>query len=100
MAEAFNIKDLHNYVKEAYESGEYEAANATYTQWQTDKEQSSTSDFDMGKMQAEHDYATTGKFKHYPEQIVKIINQLAGNKAAEIGEFIAGYNRVKRNQTK
>ncbi|AXX64904.1 hypothetical protein DS830_05190 [Bombilactobacillus bombi] len=90
------LKNIHDYVKENYEAGNYDNAKAAYTSWETEKDkQTNLSDFEMGVQKAQNDYKQNRTFATYPKLAIGILNKLFGNKASEISEFIHGYNSYK-----
>lgn len=90
------LNDLHDYVKNNYEAGNYDDAKAAYTAWNTTNDESTNlTDFEMGVQKAQSDYAKTGTFATYPKLAIDILNELFADKASEISEFIRGYNSEK-----
>ncbi|WP_203641243.1 hypothetical protein [Levilactobacillus andaensis] len=99
------LKDIHNYVKENYEAGNYDDAKTAYTSWKTEKtQQSNLTDFEMGVQKAQSDYQKSGTFAAYPELTIDVVNKITDNKASEISGFIRGYNsekeRIKKQSQK
>ncbi|HJE97103.1 MAG TPA: hypothetical protein K8V00_05735 [Ligilactobacillus acidipiscis] len=69
------LKDIHDYVKNNYESGNYDDAKAAYTSWETEKgKQTNLSDFEMGVQKAQNDYEQNGTFAMYPKLASLFVN--------------------------
>ncbi|GMA69972.1 hypothetical protein GCM10025879_12180 [Leuconostoc litchii] len=83
------FKNLHNYVKENYESGKYQAAEQTY-------QSTSVDDYQLGYKQAEFDYKNNHTFQKFPSATIQLVNDITDNKAIEISKFISGYEAAKR----
>ena len=104
-----NLKQLHDYVKENYEAGNYKEAEKAYKKWRdtydytynaanaakTAVKKSSLSDYQMGYEQAKKDYAESHSFKDFPKKGVNLVNRVTQNKAIEIERYIDGYNDAK-----
>ena len=101
-----NLKQLHDYVKENYEAGNYKDAEKAYKKWhdtndytyhaaKTAVKKSSLSDYQMGYEQAKKDYAESHSFKAFPKKGVNLVNRVTQNKAIEIERYIDGYNDAK-----
>ena len=100
------LKQLHDYVKENYEAGNYKEAEKAYKKWhgtndysyhttKTTVKKSSLSDYQMGCEQAKKDYAESHSFKAFPKKGVNLVNHVTQNKAIEIERYIDGYNDAK-----
>lgn len=94
--EIMMFKDLHDYVKKNYESGNYEDVKSAYFSWKYEKnKQIRMTDFEMGVQKAQADYNQNGSFATYPKLAIDILNKLFSNKTSEVSEFIDGYNSYK-----
>ena len=100
------LKQLHDYVKENYEAGNYKDAEKAYKKWRdtndytyhaakTAVKKNSLSDYQMGYEQAKKDYAESHSFKDFPKKGVNLVNRVTQNKAIEIERYIDGYNDAK-----
>ncbi|MCI1903262.1 MAG: hypothetical protein LKJ03_04190 [Enterococcaceae bacterium] len=97
------FKQLHDYVKQNYEDGNYQEAEEEYKNWSAKYDQAASanpakkaSDYQLGYEQATADFEQKHSFHHYPEKLVDFANQLTENKMQEITEFIKGYEDRKK----
>ncbi len=97
------LGSLHQYVKDNYEKGNYQAASEAYKTWKMENSYSqernnqagSTDDYQAGFNQAKFDYENEHHFKRFPSKFIKLINLLSDDKASEVSKFIEGYNAYK-----
>lgn len=99
------LRSLHDYVKQNYEAGNYDASAEEYKQWTNDYQSAvesdghagETSDFQMGYQQATTDHDHGFGFRDYPEVMINFGNIVSGNRLKEISDFIQGYNAAKKD---
>lgn len=96
------LRQLHDFVKDHYEQGDYEDAKIEYQKWQTDyskvKSQTSgtsKSDYQLGYDQAIADFQKNKSFRQYPEVLIKFANHISGEKLTEVENFLKGYHDSK-----
>lgn len=104
MSSFLDILNMHDYVKQQYERGEYAEAENEYTHLvraaEVDEFDSTTLDYRMGLYQAREDYESGKPFKSYNEGMIKFANKVSKGKAEEALEFIKGYNSFKNDHSK
>lgn len=84
------LHQLHNYIKNHYQNGDY-----AYD-YQTTTPPTASSDY----QQALADYKSGQMHHHYPHFSMILLNTLSNNKAIEISEFIRGYRAGKKTADK
>lgn len=88
--------NLHDFVKENYENGNYDFAKENYQNFHDETLKKETDDFTMGYNQAMQDYQSKHRFKHYPYKLTALLNRMLGNKLSEIVNFTDGYQSAKK----
>lgn len=97
------FKNLHNYVKDNYENGEYKEAENAYKNWsQINKNYSGNgsvppNDYQMGYHQANEDYEKNLYFNSFPDKLIDFVNLFANNKLSEISNYIKGYKDAQND---
>lgn len=84
--------NIHDYIKNHYEKGDYNDFSSTYSEY-------SESDYDFGYQKATYDYIKNKRFRWYPYFLISLINMLIGNRLIEIVNFLRGYkDKVRDNR--
>lgn len=90
------LNQTRNYVREKYAVDDCENAETAYNLWKCEKERrSDLSSFEIGIRMAEQDYQQKGNFERHPKVAIDLLKDLFDNYAAEVSEFIRGYNSFK-----
>ncbi|AUJ30759.1 MAG: hypothetical protein ABF991_07810 [Liquorilactobacillus hordei] len=101
-----NIKELHDYIKNHYDNGDYQEAEQAYKNWKDTNDYSyhddidESDDYTRGYNQATKDYQKNHTFKHFPENLINLVNLISKNKALEVANFIEGYKTYEKEISK
>ncbi|KRL36653.1 hypothetical protein [Liquorilactobacillus uvarum] len=92
------LQEIHDFVKNNYEQENFQTYNehnwskTDYSSKNCSYQQNNMADYQLGYQQAIQDYKTQHEFRHYPEELAKLINKLTNGRVSEISEYIRGYN--------
>ncbi|UQS86223.1 hypothetical protein MOO44_00865 (plasmid) [Nicoliella spurrieriana] len=96
-----NFKLIHDQIKQNYEHGKYGnyrngkyEYNGPYANHNDNAK--NIGDYERGRLQAINDFKTGKHFRKYPKISLEIINIVFHGRAAEVVNFIHGYNDEKR----